>query len=94
MSADRPQGERLHVGSGTLWGTLDGSKAEADAAASRKPIEEGRLSAALTHLANISYRTGRALEVDADSETFGANREANGYLSREYRRPFEVPARV
>jgi len=54
-------------------------------------IEEGHLSAALCHLANISYRTGRALEFDPKSETFGNDREANAYLSREYRKPFAVP---
>jgi predicted dehydrogenase len=57
-------------------------------------IEEGHQSAALAHLANISYRTGRVLEVDGKSETFVHDREADAYLSREYRKPFEVPARV
>jgi predicted dehydrogenase len=57
-------------------------------------IEEGHLSAALCHMANASYRTGRVLEFDAESETFGSDVEANGYLSREYREPFIVPSNV
>jgi hypothetical protein len=57
-------------------------------------IEEGHVSAALCHLANASYRTGRVLDFDAATETFGGDGEANAYLSREYRKPFEVPASV
>jgi predicted dehydrogenase len=57
-------------------------------------IEQGHLSAALCHLANASYRTGRALDFDPATETFGGDTEADGYLSREYRKPFEVPANV
>lgn len=58
------------------------------------PIEEGHLSAALCHLANISYRTGRKLEFDTAAEHFSADTEANALLSRKYRPPFVVPARV
>jgi hypothetical protein len=57
-------------------------------------VEEGRLSAALCHMANISYRTGRKLRFDPAGETFGPDREANGHLSRNYRRPFVVPEKV
>ncbi len=57
-------------------------------------IEEGHLSAALCHMANASYRTGRVLEFDPETETFGSDLEANGYLSREYREPFVVPSKV
>jgi hypothetical protein len=57
-------------------------------------VEDGHWSAALSHLANISYRTGRKLLFNPASETFGLDAEANRYLSREYRRPFVVPARV
>ena len=54
-------------------------------------IEEGHLSTALAHLANISYRTGRKLIFDPDTETFPGDDEANGYLTREYREPYTLP---
>lgn len=98
-------------------------------------IEEGHVSSALCHLANISYRVGTAmsagevaesiqgspaaseafgrmrehlaknevdvdgntialgpwLEVDATSETFRGNEQANRYLRRAPREPFAVP---
>jgi len=57
-------------------------------------IEEGHLSAALCHLANASYRTGRVLDFDPKTETFGNDREANSYLSRDYRKPFAVLAKA
>jgi predicted dehydrogenase len=53
---------------------------------------EGHLSSALPHLANISYRVGRALTFDPKSETFVNDREADQLLTREYRKGFELPA--
>lgn len=57
-------------------------------------IEEGHQSAALCHLANISYRTGRKLQFDRANENFGADYEANRLLSRDYRAPYVVPEKV
>lgn len=54
-------------------------------------IEEGHYSAMLCHLGNISYRTGRRLEFDAETETFPGDEEANFYLGREYRAGYEMP---
>jgi predicted dehydrogenase len=54
-------------------------------------IEEGHLSALLCHLGNISYRTGRRLIFDSESETFPNQPEANALLGREYRAGFELP---
>ena len=54
-------------------------------------IEEGHYSAMLCHLGNISYRTGRRLEFDPETETFRGDDEANRYLSRDYRKGFELP---
>lgn len=54
-------------------------------------IEEGHYSSLLCHLGNISYRTGRRLEFDGESETFVGDDEANRYLGREYRPGFELP---
>ncbi len=57
-------------------------------------ILEGHLSAALCHMANIGYRTGRKLRFDPETETFPDDIEANRLVSREYREPFVVPAEV
>ncbi|MBZ5592273.1 MAG: Gfo/Idh/MocA family oxidoreductase [Acidobacteriia bacterium] len=57
-------------------------------------IEEGYLSAALCHMANISYRTGRKLQFDPKAERFVNDAEANSYITRNYRRPFVVPENV
>jgi len=54
-------------------------------------IEEGHMSTALAHLANISYRTGRKLVFDPDTETFPGDDEANKLLTREYREPYTLP---
>jgi hypothetical protein len=43
------------------------------------------------HLANISYRTGRALRFDPGTETFPADEEANRLLTRAYRAPYVMP---
>ncbi len=59
-------------------------------------IIEGHRSAMLVHIANIAYRLRRTLTFDPKKETFigdGA-REANAYLTREYREPFVVPEQV
>jgi predicted dehydrogenase len=45
-------------------------------------------------LDETSYRVGRRLTVDQRTERFVGDEEANRYLTREYRRGFEVPARV
>ena len=58
-------------------------------------VEEGHVSAALCHMANISYRVGdRKLEFDSANETFGGDNEANHYLRRTYREPWVIPENV
>lgn len=57
-------------------------------------IEEGHLSSALCHLANIAYRTGRTLSFDPVNETFPDDEEAAALLTRSYREPFLVPEPV
>jgi predicted dehydrogenase len=59
-------------------------------------ILEGHRSAMLAHAANLSYRLGQSLEFDTDREMFvgDGSKEANQYLTREYREPFIVPDRV
>jgi predicted dehydrogenase len=58
------------------------------------PIEEGAISTALVHLANISYRVGRTLHFDATSYSIPGDAEANRMFRREYRKPFVVPEKV
>jgi len=57
-------------------------------------IEEGHLSSAAMHLANISYRTGRSLQFDPLKEQIVGDVEANNMLRRKYRAPFVVPEKV
>lgn len=57
-------------------------------------IEVGAISAALCHLANISYRTGKKLNFDGKTLKFLADADANKMLSRDYRKPFVVPDKV
>ena len=57
-------------------------------------IEQGHLSSAICHLANIAYRTGRTLRFDPKAERFVDDDQANGLLSRDYREPFIVPETV
>lgn len=58
-------------------------------------IEEGHRSAALVHLANISYRVGcRKLIFDAKTERIVGDEEANRLLKRTYREPFVIPDQV
>jgi predicted dehydrogenase len=57
-------------------------------------IEEGHLSACLPHLANIAYRTGRTLRFDGRTEKLIDDKDANRFLTREYRAPFKVPDHV
>jgi predicted dehydrogenase len=53
-------------------------------------VEHGHVSAALCHMANISYRVGdRKLEFDSSGETFVDAQEANQYLKRSYRAPWD-----
>ena len=58
------------------------------------PIEEGAISTALVHLANISYRVGRTLHFDAATYSCTGDEEANKMFRREYRKPFVVPETV
>jgi predicted dehydrogenase len=65
-----------------------------DKAKLRCDIEEGHLSSALPHLANISYRLGRRLVFDGAKEAFVADAEADRLLTRPYRAPFVIPDKV
>ena len=53
-------------------------------------IESQHRSVSTCHLGNIAMWTGRSLKWDPESETFGADSEANGWLRRAQRKGFEV----
>ena len=54
-------------------------------------VEIGHRSAILCHLGNIARWVGRPLKWDPDQETFPGDDEANNYLDRPRRQPYELP---
>ncbi|MCA1758599.1 MAG: Gfo/Idh/MocA family oxidoreductase, partial [Bacteroidales bacterium] len=58
------------------------------------PIEEGFYSCALIHLANISYRLGRTLNIDPEKLIVINDDEANRMFFKEYRKPFVLPGKI
>jgi len=58
------------------------------------PIEEGHYSSAYCHLGNVAYRLGRKLHINPSTESFVNDPEADAMLTRNYRAPFVVPAKV
>ena len=57
----------------------------------RCDVRTASLAAVNAHLGNIALRTGDTLSWDAGRGRFEANREANGLLVPEYRRPWRLP---
>ncbi|MEJ7617296.1 MAG: Gfo/Idh/MocA family oxidoreductase [Pyrinomonadaceae bacterium] len=57
-------------------------------------IEVGHLSTALCHLSNISQRENRELRFDGSAECFRNDPAADKYLTREYRKPYQIPEKV
>jgi len=53
-------------------------------------IYSGHVSTAMCHAGNISWRTGKKLRFDAQTETFD-DKEANQFIGREHRKGFELP---
>jgi predicted dehydrogenase len=54
-------------------------------------VEVGHCSAALCHMANIAMRVGRRLKFDAANERFIDDPQANTYLTKQYRKGYELP---
>jgi len=54
-------------------------------------VEIGHRSAILCHLGNIARWLGRKLRWDPETETFPGDDEANSYLDRPRRKPYELP---
>jgi predicted dehydrogenase len=57
-------------------------------------VAVGVESATLFHIANISYRLGRRLKFDPQTQTFPGDAEANAMITRNYRAPYVVPEKV
>jgi len=57
-------------------------------------VEIGVTSAALVHIANISYRVGRKLNFDSKNWDFPGDAEANKLRTRPPRPPYVVPDKV
>lgn len=53
-------------------------------------VEEGHLTATFCHLGNIATRLNRSLRWDAGKEEFIGDKEANGMLARNYRKPWKL----
>jgi predicted dehydrogenase len=61
------------------------------------PIEEGHISCSLVHLANASYRLGRTINFNPETQQVIGDEEADTLLrdgGRGYRQPFVVPEDV
>lgn len=57
-------------------------------------ILEGHLSSSLCHLGNIACRLNRSLEFNPHAETFINDAEADSYLTKAYRSPYDLPDNV
>jgi hypothetical protein len=57
-------------------------------------ILEGHLSTSLCHLGNIACQLNRTLEFNPRKEQFVKDDEADSYLTKMYRPPFELPREV
>jgi predicted dehydrogenase len=55
-------------------------------------VEAGHCSATLCHMANIAMRVGRRLKFDTGREQFIEDAQANTYLTKQYRKGYELPA--
>jgi len=54
-------------------------------------VEIGHCSTTVCHLGNIARWVGRKLRWSPDKETFPGDNEANGYLERPMRKPYQLP---
>ena len=57
-------------------------------------ILQGHLSSSLCHLGNIATRLKRSLQFNPETERFVSDAEADRYLTKEYRSPYELPGEV
>jgi predicted dehydrogenase len=57
-------------------------------------ILEGHLSTSLCHLGNIACRLKRSLQFNPHAESFINDAEADTYLTKSYRSPYDLPEKV
>lgn len=88
--APGPSGENI----GNNWANFIAAVRSRNPEDRNAPIEEGAISTALVHLANISYRLGRSLRFDEASYSCPGDDEANAMFRRTCRAPFVVPDKV
>jgi hypothetical protein len=55
------------------------------------PIDKGAFATILAHMGNISYRTRTKVVYDSATRKFVNNSQADLYLGRKYRKPWELP---
>ena len=83
-----PGGERLN---GSHTGDFLQAVRSRKASKLSADVEIGHHSAALCHMANIAMRVGRRLKFDTRREQFIDDAGANGYLTKQYRKGYELP---
>jgi predicted dehydrogenase len=93
LGRDQEPGPARNEG-GNNWQNFIDVVRSRDVSKQNNQIEEGAASCVLMHLANISYRVGRALEFDSEKMQIVGDKEANTMLTRKYRKGFEVPEKV
>ena len=82
------------VAGGNLWANFIDCVRSRKKENLRANIEDGHISSALVHLANLSYRLDRTLHFDPDKEAVIGDEEANRMLRSDYRTPYVVPEKV
>ena len=81
-------------GGGNLWANFISCVRSRKKEDLKATIEDGHISSALVHLANVSYRLGRSLRFDPETEQVIGDQEANRMLRGHYRKPYIVPEKV
>ncbi len=89
LTAPLPEGaERLPVSNNHMTNFVESTRSRQDPICN---VEIGHRSATMCHLGAISLRTGHALQWDSTAERFVGEHaaEANTYLAREMRKPYD-----
>jgi hypothetical protein len=87
LSEELPEGaEQVYLSNNHMGNFIDCVKSRKSPAC---PAEVGHRSASLCHLGVIAIRLGRKLEWDPVNEEFTGDAEANSYLTRNMREPYD-----
>lgn len=96
LGKDREPGPSGHGGGSHFANWIDAVRSRR-AQDLHAPIEEGYISCGLMQLANASYRLGRTIEFDPETEEVIGDKEAAVLLrdgDRGYRAPFVIPENI